>query len=67
MVQPAVQIRLHKIWAGDAASGGYARYVAIAPPSWGEGVSVTEVPGVPLARQTAPLKRDENGVFRPTP
>jgi hypothetical protein len=28
---------------------------------------VTEAPGVPLARQTAPLKRDENGVFRPTP
>ncbi|HEY6631791.1 MAG TPA: cyclase family protein, partial [Rhizobiaceae bacterium] len=48
-------------------SGGYARYVAIAPAGWSEGVSVTEAPGVPLARQTAPLKRDENGVFRPTP
>lgn len=31
------------------SSGGYARYVAIAPTSWGEGVSVTEAPGVPLA------------------
>ncbi|TIU84328.1 MAG: cyclase family protein, partial [Mesorhizobium sp.] len=48
-------------------SGGYARYVAIAPPDWTEGVSVIEAPGVPLSRQTAPLKRDENGVFRPTP
>ena len=48
-------------------SGGYARYVAIAPAGWGEGVSVTEAPGAPLARQTAPLKRDENGVFRPSP
>ena len=48
-------------------SGGYARYVAIAPAGWGEGVSVTEAPGAPLARQTAPLKRDENGVFRPNP
>ncbi|RUV03833.1 MAG: cyclase family protein [Mesorhizobium sp.] len=48
-------------------SGGYARYIAIAPADWTEGVSVTEAPGAPLSRQTAPLKRDENGVFRPTP
>jgi kynurenine formamidase len=48
-------------------SGGYARYVAIAPADWSEGVSVTEEPGAPLARQAAPLKRDTNGVFRPTP
>ncbi|TJV17883.1 MAG: cyclase family protein, partial [Mesorhizobium sp.] len=44
-----------------------ARYIAIAPADWTEGVSVTETPGAPLSRQTAPLKRDENGVFRPTP
>jgi kynurenine formamidase len=48
-------------------SGGLARYVAIAPSDWPEGVSVVEQPGVPLARQAAPLKRDANGVFRPTP
>jgi kynurenine formamidase len=48
-------------------SGGYARYVAIAPADWPQGVSVDDVPGAPLAQQPAPLKRDENGVFRPAP
>ncbi|MGH6946058.1 MAG: cyclase family protein [Kiloniellales bacterium] len=48
-------------------TGGYARYVAIAPADWPNGVSVTEVPGAPLPKQPAPLKRDENGVMRPTP
>jgi kynurenine formamidase len=48
-------------------SGGYARYVAIAPADWPQGVSISDAPGAPLPQQTAPLKRDENGVFRPTP
>lgn len=48
-------------------SGGYARYVAIAPADWPEGVSVNDAPGAPLPEQKAPLKRDENGVFRPAP
>ncbi|MGE0023370.1 MAG: cyclase family protein [Hyphomicrobium sp.] len=48
-------------------SGGYARYVAVAPADWPEGVSVADAPGAPLPQQKAPLKRDENGVFRPTP
>jgi kynurenine formamidase len=48
-------------------SGGYARYVAIAPADWTQGVSVIDAPGAPLPMQSAPLKRDENGVFRPTP
>jgi kynurenine formamidase len=47
--------------------GGYARYVAICPPDWGFGVSVVEAPGAPLPKQTAPLKRDANGVLTPTP
>jgi kynurenine formamidase len=47
-------------------SGGYARYIAIAPADWTEGVSITDAPGAPLPEQSAPLKRDENGVFRPT-
>lgn len=51
----------------QGGSGGYARYVAIAPADWTEGVSINEAPGAPLPQQTAPLKRDENGVFRPTP
>jgi kynurenine formamidase len=48
-------------------SGGYARYIAIAPADWPEGVTIADAPGAPLPPQTAPLKRDENGVFRPTP
>jgi kynurenine formamidase len=47
--------------------GGYARYIAICPPDWGFGVSVVEAPGAPLPKQTAPLKRDANGVLTPTP
>lgn len=48
-------------------TGGYARYIAIAPPEWPHGVSVTEAPGAPLPTQPHPLKRDINGVLRPTP
>ena len=48
-------------------SGGYARYVAIAPADWKDGVTIDDAPGAPLPLQTAPLKRDKNGVFRPTP
>jgi kynurenine formamidase len=47
-------------------TGGYARYIAIAPRDWQYGVSVTEAPGAPLPRQPYPLKRDKNGVLRPT-
>ncbi len=48
-------------------TGGYARYVAIAPADWPHGVTIAEAPGAPLPRQPAPLRRDENGVMRPTP
>lgn len=48
-------------------TGGYARYVAIAPAEWPEGVSVSEVPGAPLPKQPHPLRRDEHGVMRPAP
>lgn len=47
-------------------TGGYARYIAIAPKEWKYGVSVTQVSGAPLPTQSAPLKRDKNGVMRPT-
>lgn len=47
-------------------TGGYARYIAIAPKDWSHGVSVTKVPGAPLPIQPHPLKRDKNGVMRPT-
>lgn len=48
-------------------TGGYARYVAIAPKDWPHGVSVREVSGAPLAEQKYPLMRDKNGVMSPTP
>ncbi|MBY0298151.1 MAG: cyclase family protein [Methylobacterium sp.] len=48
-------------------TGGFARYVAIAPPGWREGVSVAERPGAPLPEQAAPLRRGPDGVMRPTP
>jgi len=47
-------------------TGGYARYIAICPPDWKYGVSVEEMPGAPLPKQPYPLKRDENGVMKPT-
>ena len=50
----------------EGGTGGYARYIAICPPDWKYGVSVLEAPGAPLAKQPYPLKRDENGVLKPT-
>jgi kynurenine formamidase len=47
--------------------GGYARYIAIAPADWPHGVSVLEEPGAPLPKQAHPLRRDADGVLRPTP
>ena len=48
-------------------TGGFARYVAIAPKTWPHGVTVAEAPGAPLPAQPHPLKRDSDGVLRPTP
>lgn len=48
-------------------TGGYARYIAVAPSDWPHGVSVDEMPGAPLPIQPHPLVRDEHGVMRPTP
>ena len=50
----------------EGGSGGYARYIAICPPDWKHGVSVLESPGAPLPKQPYPLRRDQNGVLRPT-
>ncbi len=48
-------------------TGGYARYIAVAPPDWPYGVSIAQVPGAPLPVQPHPLRRDAHGVMRPTP
>jgi len=46
-------------------TGGYARYIAIAPKDWPHGVSIAEIPGAPLPTQPHPLRRDEKGVLCP--
>jgi kynurenine formamidase len=51
----------------EGGTGGYARYVAIAPADWDYGVTIAEAPGAPLPKQAAPLRRDADGVMRPTP
>jgi kynurenine formamidase len=51
----------------QGGTGGYARFIAIAPADWPQGVTVAQAPGAPLPRQTAPLRRDDHGVMRPTP
>ena len=51
----------------EGGTGGYARYIAICPPDWEYGVSILDEPGVPLPVQPYPLRRDENGVLKPTP
>jgi kynurenine formamidase len=48
-------------------TGGYARYVAVAPADWEFGVTIDEMPGAPLPTHEFPLVRDEHGVMRPTP
>jgi kynurenine formamidase len=50
----------------EGGTGGYARYIAICPPDWEYGGSIKEQPGAPLPKQPYPLKRDENGVLKPT-
>ena len=48
-------------------TGGYARYVAVAPADWEHGVTIDAMPGAPLPTQEFPLARDAHGVMRPTP
>lgn len=50
----------------QGGTGGFARFIAIAPPEWKHGVSVDDVSGAPLSTQSSPLVRDQLGVMRPT-
>jgi len=50
----------------EGGLGGYARYIAICPADWKYGVSVLEPPGAHLPKQPYPLRRDQNGVLKPT-
>jgi kynurenine formamidase len=51
----------------EGGTGGYARYIAICHSTWQYGHSIRELPGAPLPRQPYPLRRDKNGVLKPTP
>jgi kynurenine formamidase len=48
----------------QGGTGGYARYIAICPPDWKFGVSVGELPEVPLARYSKPLHWDHKAGMR---
>jgi kynurenine formamidase len=51
----------------EGGTGGFARFIAIAPADWPHGVTLKDAPGAPLPTQRHPLKRDRFGVMRPTP
>jgi len=48
----------------EGGTGGLARYVAVAPPSWPHGVTIREAPGAPLPSNPQPLRRGGDGVLR---
>ena len=48
----------------EGGTGGLARYVAVAPPSWPHGVTIREAPGAPLPTNPQPLSRGSDGVLR---
>ncbi|HUA26730.1 MAG TPA: cyclase family protein [Steroidobacteraceae bacterium] len=48
-------------------TGGFARYIAIAPPDWPHGTSIAEQSGAPLPTHIRPLRRGPDGVLRESP
>jgi kynurenine formamidase len=48
----------------EGGTGGFARYIAIAPPDWPHGITIDEQPGAPLPKHTHPLRRGRDGVLR---
>jgi kynurenine formamidase len=51
----------------EGGTGGFARYVAIAPPDWPRGETIAAQPGAPLDTHAHPLSRGPDGVLRETP
>lgn len=45
-------------------TGGFARYIAIAPADWPHGVTIAEQPGAPLPTHAHQLRRGPDGVLR---
>jgi hypothetical protein len=50
----------------EGGSGGFARYIAIAPANWPFGVTIDQQSGAPLPAHKHPLRRDADGVLRET-
>jgi kynurenine formamidase len=48
----------------EGGTGGFARYIAIAPPEWPHGVTMDEEPGAPLPTHLRELRRAPDGVLR---
>jgi kynurenine formamidase len=48
----------------EGGTGGFARYVAIAPANWPFGVTIDDESGAPLPTHVHPLRRDADGVLR---
>ncbi|HEX3913749.1 MAG TPA: cyclase family protein [Steroidobacteraceae bacterium] len=51
----------------EGGSGGFARYIAIAPASWPYGMTIEHEPGAPLPTHARALRRGADGVLRETP
>jgi kynurenine formamidase len=50
----------------EGGTGGFARYVAIAPADWPHGVTIEQQSGAPLPTHRNPLRRGADGVLRET-
>ena len=48
----------------EGGTGGFARYIAIAPADWPHGVTLQQQPGAPLPTHVHPLRRGSDGVLR---
>jgi kynurenine formamidase len=51
----------------EGGTGGFARYIAIAPANWPLGVTIDQQPGAPLPTHVHPLRRGTDGVMREAP
>jgi kynurenine formamidase len=51
----------------QGGTGGFARYIAIAPADWPHGVTIDAQPGAPLPAHLRPLRRGPDGVLRESP
>ena len=48
----------------EGGTGGFARYIAIAPADWNHGTTIDEQPGAPLPTHLRALRRGPDGVLR---